>query len=218
VCDQLAGVVHLAALNRKISEASEELEATNRRLSEMNRALVELSTVDALTGLANRRQFDRQLDLEWRRSIRSALPLSLLLIDVDDFKAYNDNYGHLRGDAVLAEVAKTLGASFARAGDVVARYGGEEFAALLPNTTAEGALELAEQARARVEARAVPHRGSRRGRFLTVSAGVGSVMPESRLSHSLLVEAADRALYRAKAAGRNCVRVGPDSEDETAGS
>jgi diguanylate cyclase (GGDEF)-like protein len=217
VCDQLAGVVRLASLNSKLSDASEELEATNRRLSEMNRALVELSTVDALTGLANRRQFDRQLDLEWRRSIRSALPLSLLLIDVDDFKAYNDTYGHLRGDAVLAEVAKTLGASFARAGDVVARYGGEEFAALLPNTTTDGAAELGEQARARVEARAIPHRGSRRGRFLTVSVGVGTVLPESRLTHAMLVEGADRALYRAKASGRNCVRVGSDADDETVG-
>ena len=215
VCDQLAGVVHLAALNRKLSEASDELEATNRRLSEMNRTLVELSTVDALTGLANRRQFDRLVDLEWRRSIRSALPLSLLLVDIDDFKRYNDTYGHLRGDAALAEVAKTLGASFSRAGDLVARYGGEEFAALLPNTTVEGALDLAEQARARVEARAIPHRGSRCARFLTVSVGVGTVLPESRLNHSLLIESADRALYRAKAAGRNSVRVGSDAEDET---
>jgi len=210
VCDQLAGIVHLAAVNRKLSDASEELEASNRRLTEMNRALVELSTVDALTGLANRRQFDRLLDLEWRRSIRSALPLSLLFIDIDDFKRYNDSYGHLRGDAALAEVAKTLAASFSRAGDLVARYGGEEFAALLPNTAEEGAVELAEQARARVEARAIAHRESRAGRFLTVSIGVASIVPESRLSERTLVGLADKGLYDAKAGGRNCIRVGEE--------
>jgi diguanylate cyclase (GGDEF)-like protein len=178
----------------------------------MNRTLVELSTVDALTGLANRRQFDRSIDLEWRRSIRSALPLSLLLVDIDDFKRYNDAYGHLRGDAALAEVAKTLGSSFARAGDLVARYGGEEFAALLPNTTAEGAVELGELARARVEARAIPHRDSRCARFLTVSIGVGTLLPDSRQAHTVLVEAADRALYRAKGAGRNAVRLASEPE------
>jgi diguanylate cyclase (GGDEF)-like protein len=212
ICDQLAGVVHLSALNRQLSEATDELEQTNRRLSEMNRTLVELSTVDALTGLANRRQFDRSIDLEWRRSIRSALPLSLLLVDIDDFKRYNDAYGHLRGDAALAEVAKTLGSSFARAGDLVARYGGEEFAALLPNTTAEGAVELGELARARVEARAIPHRDSRCARFLTVSIGVGTLLPDSRQAHTVLVEAADRALYRAKGAGRNAVRLASEPE------
>ncbi len=165
ICDQVAGVVHLAALNQKISDASDELAQTNRRLSEMNRALVELSIVDSLTSLANRRQFDRQLDLEWRRAIRGAAPVALLLIDIDHFKRYNDTYGHLRGDAALAEVAKALGSSFTRAGDLVARYGGEEFAALLPNTQLEGALELAEQARARVEARAIQHRAAEGTRF-----------------------------------------------------
>jgi diguanylate cyclase (GGDEF)-like protein len=207
ICEQLAGVVHLAALNRKLSEATEELEQTNRRLSEMNRTLVELSTVDALTGLANRRQFDRVIDLEWRRSIRSALPMSLLIVDIDDFKRYNDSYGHLSGDAALAEVAKTLSSSFSRAGDLVSRYGGEEFAALLPNTTGEGALDLAEQARARVEARSIPHRDSRCARVLTVSIGTGTIMPDARLSHEVLVEVADQALYSAKGAGRNCVRT-----------
>jgi diguanylate cyclase (GGDEF)-like protein len=206
VCDQVAGVVHLAALNQKLSEASDELEQSNRRLSEMNRALVELSIVDSLTSLANRRQFDRQLDLEWRRAIRSASPVALLLIDIDHFKRYNDTYGHLRGDAALADVARALGASFTRAGDLVARYGGEEFAALLPNTGLDGALELAEHARARVEARAIQHRAAEGTRFLTVSVGVATVVPDSQVPSSSLVEAADRELYLAKAAGRNAVR------------
>ncbi len=207
ICDQLAGVVYLSALNQQLSETSGELEQTNQRLREMNRTLTELSTVDSLTGLANRRQFDRVLDLEWRRAIRASLPLSLLMVDIDFFKPYNDSYGHLRGDAVLAEVATTLGASFTRAGDLVARYGGEEFAALLPNTNAEGALELAEHARTRVEARGISHQASGSGRVMTVSVGVATMLPEARRPISAFVEAADRALYRSKAEGRNCVRV-----------
>jgi diguanylate cyclase (GGDEF)-like protein len=107
---------------------------------------------------------------------------------------------------VLAEVAKTLAGSFTRAGDLVARYGGEEFAALLPATDAGGALELAEQARARVEARGIAHSAAEAGRVLTVSAGVASLVPDARLQPTAFVEEADRALYRAKAAGRNCVR------------
>lgn len=206
LCDQLAGVLHLASVNEQLSETSEELTQANRRLSEMNRTLVELSTVDSLTGLANRRQFDRLLDLEWRRAIRSRLPIALLLVDIDFFKAYNDHYGHLRGDAALNEVAKALGTSFSRAGDLVARYGGEEFAALLPNTGEEGALDLAETARARVEARAIQHRGSVARGGLTVSVGVASIEPGEASDASCLVAAADRALYLAKDAGRNCVR------------
>jgi diguanylate cyclase (GGDEF)-like protein len=207
LCDQLAGVVHLSSLNRKLSETTDELEQSNRRLSEMNRALVELSTVDSLTGLANRRQFDRVLDLEWRRAVRATAPLALLLVDIDFFKRYNDTYGHLRGDAALAEVAKAIAGSFSRAGDVVARYGGEEFAALLPATGAEAALELAEQARVRVEARGIPHAGSESGRPLTVSLGVVSLVPDGQSPPSSLIEAADRALYEAKASGRNCIRI-----------
>jgi len=207
VCDQLAGVVHLATLNRKLSETTDELEQTNRRLSEMNRALVELSTIDSLTGLANRRQFDRVLDLEWRRAVRAGAPLALLLVDIDFFKRYNDTYGHLRGDAALAEVAKALASSFSRAGDVVARFGGEEFAALLPATALEGAMELAELARVRVEARGIPHAGVEGGRPLTVSLGVASLLPDPAGAPTTLIEAADGALYAAKAAGRNCVRA-----------
>jgi diguanylate cyclase (GGDEF)-like protein len=207
ITDQIAGVVHLAAVNRRLSELADELATANRRLQEMNRTLEELSTVDSLTGLSNRRQFDRALDLEWRRAIRGAAPLSLLFIDIDFFKRYNDSHGHLRGDAVLAEVASLLGAAFTRAGDLVARYGGEEFAALLPNTTIEAATELAEQARARVEARGIAHQGSDAARVVTVSVGVATTVPDAWRLPSALVERADRALYLAKASGRNCLRL-----------
>jgi diguanylate cyclase (GGDEF)-like protein len=207
ITDQIAGVVHLAAVNRRLSELAGELATANRRLQEMNRTLEELSTVDSLTGLANRRQFDKILDLEWRRAIRGGNPLSLLFIDIDFFKRYNDTYGHLRGDAVLAEVANLLGSAFTRAGDVVARYGGEEFAALLPNTTPEAAIELAEQARLRIEGRAIPHPASDAARVVTVSVGVATTVPDAWRLASAIVERADRALYLAKASGRNCSRV-----------
>ena len=207
LCDQLAGLVHLAAVNRRLQETSEELEQANQRLQEMNRALEELSIVDSLTGLANRRQFDRMLDLEWRRGIRAAAPVSLLLADIDSFKRFNDTHGHLRGDACLAEVAHLLAASFTRAGDLVARYGGEEFAALLPNTTPEAALELGELARARVEGRAIAHPASETARVVTVSLGVATTVPDPWRLPSSLVERADRALYLAKAGGKNAIRV-----------
>ncbi len=207
ITDQIAGVVHLASVNRRLSEMAEELETANRRLHELNRTLEALSTVDSLTGLANRRQFDRMLDLEWRRAIRGGSPLSLLLIDIDFFKRYNDSHGHLRGDAVLAEVANVLAAAFTRAGDLVARYGGEEFAALLPNTTAEAAGELAEIARARVEARGLPHPASDAARVVTVSVGAATTVPDPWRLPPALVERADRALYLAKGAGRNCLRT-----------
>jgi diguanylate cyclase (GGDEF)-like protein len=207
ITDQIAGVVHLAAVNRRLSEMADELAGANRRLQEMNRALEELSTVDSLTGLANRRQFDRMLDLEWRRAIRGGNPLSLLFIDIDFFKRYNDGHGHLRGDAVLAEVANLLAAAFTRAGDVVSRYGGEEFAALLPNTTIEAATDLAEQARARVETRAIAHPASEAARVVTVSIGVATTVPDPWRLPSALVERSDRVLYLAKASGRNCLRL-----------
>jgi len=207
ITDQIAGVVHLAAMNQRLSEMAEDLATANRRLQELNRTLEELSAVDALTGLANRRQFDRLLDLEWRRAIRGGNPLSLLFIDIDFFKRYNDTHGHLRGDAVLAEVANLLAAAFTRAGDLVARYGGEEFAALLPNTTLEAATELAEQARARIEARGIAHPASEAARVVTVSVGVATAIPDPWRLPSALVERSDRALYLAKGSGRNCLRT-----------
>ena len=208
LCDQLAGLVHLAAVNRRLQETSDELELANRRLLEMNRALEEISAVDSLTGVANRRQFDRLLDLEWRRAIRGKSPLALLLIDIDFFKRYNDSHGHLRGDAVLAEVAGLLAAAFTRAGDVVARYGGEEFAALLPDTSLEAAAELAEQARLRVESRGIPHPASDAARVVTVSIGASAMLADPWKLPAALIERADRALYLAKAGGRNRVRNG----------
>jgi diguanylate cyclase (GGDEF)-like protein/PAS domain S-box-containing protein len=177
-------------------------------LSELNHRLEELARMDGLTGLTNRRAFDETLDAEFRRSIRNGTPLSLLLIDVDHFKPFNDTYGHPEGDDCLKALAKVLTTVLNRPGDLGARYGGEEFAAILPDTTQEGAMMIAESIRRAMHDLAIPHEGSR-NRIVTVSIGVscfcgdgGSGTTES------LVQAADDALYAAKAAGRDRVVMG----------
>jgi diguanylate cyclase (GGDEF)-like protein len=174
-----------------------QLRESRSRLEEQN-AVLELQTrTDVLTGLRNRRAFDDDLDLEYDRSVRYRDPLSLVLLDVDEFKAYNDKFGHPAGAEALKAVANRLKAS-ARSVDVVARYGGEEFAVLLPRTGTEGALALAERFRSAVES------GPWERRTITVSAGVAT-LPGDAPSRSGLVSAADNALYRSKGEGRNRV-------------
>jgi diguanylate cyclase (GGDEF)-like protein len=202
---QISGAISIARLFARLSEASQALEDANRRLFEANRALERLSLLDGLTGLANRRHFDTALDLEWRRLTRSGEPLSLLLVDIDHFKQYNDQLGHPAGDDCLRRVAEALPEVVQRAGDVVARYGGEEFAVVLPGSTAEEALLIAERLRQRIESLALPH--PRPGEVVTASVGVGTVIPRSEPDRSRLLQSTDRALYRAKAAGRNRVEV-----------
>lgn len=200
LADQVAGVVHLARLNQRLSETTRELAAANRTLQR-------LSQLDGLTGLANRRHFDETLDLEWRRAVRSRQPVALVLLDIDCFKAYNDAYGHQRGDECLQAVADVLQGGAQRAGDLAARFGGEEFALVLPGLEEEAACQLAERLRAEVEGLALVHQHSSAGPLVSVSAGVTSLVPRSDASAAELVAAADRALYSAKAAGRNRVRV-----------
>jgi len=162
--------------------------------------LEELATTDALTGLRNRRKFDTAMELEWRRAIRSARPIALLLIDADHFKTFNDTYGHQSGDQALIAIAGCIAASVGRAGDCAARYGGEEFAVLLPGASPRDALAVAENIRTHVEC--APAEPS----ALSVSIGVASVRPLAMMEWTDLVKAADEALYAAKAAGRNrCV-------------
>jgi diguanylate cyclase (GGDEF)-like protein len=159
--------------------------------------LEELATSDALTGLKNRRKFDTTIDLEWRRGIRQKMPLALLMIDADHFKAYNDTFGHQAGDQVLVGVAICISDSVQRAGDCAARYGGEEFAVLLPGLAPAEALAVAEKIRLKVELWSDEPQGT------TVSIGVASMMPAATADWSELVGAADKALYAAKAQGRN---------------
>jgi two-component system, sensor histidine kinase LadS len=186
-------------LMQQVRERSEQLEEANRKLALM-------SYVDALTEVANRRSFEEELKMEWRRSMRAKSDLSLLMADIDGFKAYNDALGHQAGDESLKKVAAVMDESAQRAGDVVARYGGEEFAILLPDTDNSGATVLAERIRAGVEARNIWHPSTDRGR-LTISIGVATIVAREDLDSSALVKAADEALYRAKNDGRNLVRV-----------
>jgi diguanylate cyclase (GGDEF)-like protein len=188
-----------ADLMRQIRERSEQLEDANRKLALM-------SYVDAVTEVANRRSFEEELKMEWRRSMRAKSDLSLLMADIDGFKAYNDALGHQAGDESLKKVAAVIDESARRAGDVVARYGGEEFAILLPDTDNSGAAILAERIRAAVEERNIWHPSTDRGR-LTISVGVATMVAREDLDGSALVKAADAALYRAKRDGRNLVRV-----------
>jgi len=167
-----------------------------RRASAEDR-LEELATTDALTGLRNRRKFDTEIDSEWRRAARHAMPVSLLMIDADHFKSYNDTFGHQAGDQMLVGIAICISDSVLRAGDCAARYGGEEFAVLLPGLAAEEAVGVAETIRLKVQ------EWSDGPTIVTVSIGVASLTPAANLDWSILVKAADQALYAAKAGGRN---------------
>lgn len=170
-------------------------------------AMARLAATDGLTEVANRRRFDEGLETEWSRAMREQLQVSLLMIDADHFKAYNDAMGHLRGDDLLKAMARTMVANVHRPGDLVARYGGEEFAVLLPNTDVAGALAVAEAIRTAVERLSERHPRDAAA-VATVSIGIACLRPRHGQSSQLLILDADAALYRAKADGRNCSRIG----------
>lgn len=180
-----------------------------RELREHRDRLAKLSTTDALTGIANRRRFDEIFDLEWCRATRSHAPLSLIMIDVDHFKAYNDEYGHAGGDQCLAAVAGAISSVVTRTTDLASRYGGEEFACVLSNTDNKGAVLVAERVRQAVESLKMEHRKSSAGDHVTVSLGVATFLPDRADSHKELFARADQCLYRAKEKGRN--QVVPES-------
>ena len=182
-----------------------ELEAEQDRLDQLVHKLDEMAHQDELTGLANRRYFFEHFQQEWNRHLRFAAPLSLLIIDVDYFKNYNDNYGHQAGDACLRKVAETLAETARRAGDFVARIGGEEFVALLARTEAEDACLLGEKLRWQIEQVAMPHSASRVADVVTISVGAATTVPDQNRRPEDLLRGADEALYAAKANGRNQV-------------
>jgi len=165
---------------------------------------------DGLTGVANRRQFDVTLEREMRRALRTGNPLSLLMIDIDHFKDYNDYYGHQQGDGCLIQVAAELAAMLKRPTDLLARYGGEEFAAILPDTNAQQALQMAEAIRLRTADLRIPHeKTGDQLRHITVSIGAATKHPDQPLEIAALIGAADRALYLSKRTGRNRVTAQP---------
>ncbi|MEL7639847.1 MAG: diguanylate cyclase [Solidesulfovibrio sp.] len=167
--------------------------------------LESLSMRDGLTGIPNRRRFDEYLDRAWRHALRCATPVSVIMADIDDFKAYNDAYGHMAGDACLRAVARALAGVLRRPGDLAARFGGEEFAMILEDTGTSGASHLAEAMRQAVRDLHMAHSGSRVADVVTVSLGVACATPVAGLSPEALLRAADRMLYQAKLAGRDQV-------------
>ncbi|GGO75003.1 sensor domain-containing diguanylate cyclase [Bowmanella pacifica] len=199
----------MAHLSDKLAESIDELEnrviRRTRELQAANDKLQQLSTQDSLTDIANRRAFDQHFNQQWLMAKREQQPLSLMLIDIDHFKAFNDKYGHPAGDQALIQVAEQLAAQLHRSTDLVARYGGEEFAVVLPNTSLEAAAPLAEQMCKAIASQ--PAMIDDKPYFLTISVGVSSMIPGHRQSPKALLQRADQRLYQAKSNGRNRVSM-----------
>ena len=191
--------------NEKLKKSVIKHQELEKSLRASNKQLELLSTLDGLTGIANRRTFEKFLEREWKSSMRHTQPATAIMMDIDFFKLYNDTYGHQAGDDCLKKVAHTIEKSLRRPGDLVARYGGEEFVAILSDTPKKGAFGLAEKVRASVEALEIPHQASPVNKFVTISLGVASRVPERGDASSILISEADQSLYKAKQEGRNRV-------------
>lgn len=204
--------VFLELYNQKklLEEQAKLLELKVKELSELKEAnfkLENLSTLDGLTGISNRRSFDSYINISLKSCARSENPISLIIADIDFFKDYNDNYGHLKGDECIIKVAKSIACSVKRPLDFVARYGGEEFAIILPETDQEGAVATAETIRKNVEALKITHEHSTVAPYITLSLGVETILPKANYSIHEFINNADKALYNAKLSGRNQVSV-----------
>ncbi len=202
------------SLEQKVSDRTQSLEqeiqrraAAETALQSANQTLQTLAYIDALTQIANRRQFDERLSQEWKRLKREQLPLSLILCDVDYFKQYNDAYGHQAGDDCLYKIAQALAHAARRPSDLAARYGGEEFVMLLPNTSVEGARDVAQQIQTHIQALRLSHQQSKVSQYVTVSFGIASVIPTESITPEQLLLKVDRALYQAKTEGRDRIIV-----------
>jgi len=197
----LSRVISLIATGVVLAAMLREMTLLYARVADLNDRLEQMAVTDGLTGLANRRHFNQTLDREWRRARREIDLVSLLMIDIDHFKGYNDRLGHLAGDDCLCRVARAIGSCVHRPLDLAARYGGEEFVVVLPGTDSAGALAVAQRVREAVAAIALPHPDT--GKPVTVSIGIATLRPVADDSETLLIAASDQALYRAKHAGRD---------------
>lgn len=194
-------------LEEKVRERTRELERAKQKLEY-------LASTDGLTNLANRRHFDDFLEFEWLRHIREKEPLSLLIIDVDYFKKYNDSYGHLAGDDCLIDIARILLDITKRSSDLSARYGGEEFACVLPNTDSEGAVQVARNIQAEISKLKIPHESSPIDDYVTVSIGINTCIPSQQYYLFGYIDGADQCLYQAKEKGRNIIVAVDADKDE----
>lgn len=188
-------------------ERERELTEMAELLDEANKKLTRISYRDGLTGVPNRRYFEEFFIGEWKNSIREKEFISLIMVDIDFFKPYNDTYGHLKGDDCLKKVAGTLNDALKRPKDFLCRYGGEEFIAVLPNTDEKGVLEVANRFLRETKKLKIEHETSDAGKYVTISIGVATIKPEKRGQTNSFVKEVDQALYAAKQAGRNCVKV-----------
>ena len=200
--------IELHNQKKLVEEQSKLLELRVQELLELresNCKLENLSICDGLTGISNRRRFDEYLKICVKNSMRSGRPLSLIIADIDFFKAYNDNYGHPKGDECLIKVARTMVSSIKRPMDLVTRYGGEEFAVVLPDTDINGAIIVAEEIRKSIEALEIKHERSDVAPYISLSLGVSAIIPNHDHSLEEFINKVDKALYKAKASGRNTV-------------
>ncbi|MGL5033152.1 MAG: diguanylate cyclase domain-containing protein [Microcystaceae cyanobacterium] len=193
--------------NEQLKVEIDERSKVEVALLEANEQLSLLASLDGLTGIANRRKFDEQIEAEWQRAKREQEPLSLILIDVDYFKKYNDTYGHLLGDDCLRKIAQVLHHVSKRATDLAARYGGEEFVLVLPHTNSQGAQELAKRIQKAIAAQRIPHQNSLVNDYVTLSIGIATVTPNLAMEMLDFIHAADQALFQAKSQGRDRVIV-----------
>ncbi|QFU74695.1 GGDEF domain-containing protein [Halioglobus maricola] len=215
ICDRVHRTFrNMLALNweretmaRELGDMAGSLRDRNRQLRDARRQLTDLANIDELTGLGNRRMVNTALKAEINRARRTATPLSVILLDVDYFKAYNDTYGHPAGDEVLQRLADIMQNATSRAGEVVGRYGGEEFILVLPGSSSPSAMRIAERLKDFIAEAAIPHGESDVSPSITVSQGIATVEPDTELMPADLIKMADKALYKAKASGRNAIVV-----------
>jgi diguanylate cyclase (GGDEF)-like protein/PAS domain S-box-containing protein len=200
--------VYFSAIIRNITErkrAEEALKEAKEKAEKARAILQKLSMFDSLTDIPNRRHFDEFFLMEWRRAVRIPKPLSVVMIDIDYFKEFNDFYGHQAGDKCLQHIASVLRQVAKRTDDMAARYGGEEFVMVLPGAGAEDAMRLAEKAKTGVAGLKIPHAKSGGAGHVTISLGVATRIPDRGVAHTTLIEEADKAMYRSKKAGKNRV-------------
>jgi len=191
------------AREQELMELTRLFEQANRDLMKVNRTLESIASIDSLTGIANRRNFQEFFTKEWKRAVRHFTPMTIIMIDIDFFKAYNDAFGHPKGDQCLKKIATALKDSLKRPGDLVARYGGEEFIVLLSETDSSGALRVADQMRQAISNLNIEHPHSSVTPQVTVSMGIATTVPRIDSKPEDLTARADKALYRAKQSGRN---------------